>query len=64
MLDRVAEAIVTLPQFRSLAESTPEAPRSREIQGDIAARIRAGEYDTDEVLDKVAMNILRDMGAA
>lgn len=64
VLDRVAEAIVTLPQFRAMAESTPEAPKSREIQGDIAARIRAGEYDTDEVLDKVAMNILRDMGAA
>jgi hypothetical protein len=63
VLERVADAIVTLPQFRSLAPSAPE-PGSREVQGDVAARIRSGEYDTEEVLDKVAMNILRDMGAA
>lgn len=63
VLEKVADAIVTLPQFRSLAESAPETPRSREILGDVAARIRAGEYDTEDVLDKVAMNILRDLGA-
>ncbi|UCD38492.1 MAG: flagellar biosynthesis anti-sigma factor FlgM [Fidelibacterota bacterium] len=63
VLERVAEAISDLPQFQALAEGTP-APESRGIRGDIAARIRSGEYETEEVLDRVAMNILRDIGAA
>lgn len=61
VLERVAESIANLPQFRALAEGAPE---SREVQGDIAARIRRGEYDSEEVLERVAINILRDIGAS
>jgi hypothetical protein len=61
VLEKVAEAISDLPQFRALAEGTPE---SRELQGDIAARIRRGEYNSEDVLERVAINILRDIGAS
>lgn len=64
VLESVAEAISSLPQFRALSESAPETPRGRELMGDIAQRIRSGEYDSEDVLDRIAMNILRDIGAA
>ncbi len=64
VLESVAEAIGDLPQFRALTEGTPETPRTRELMGDIAQRIRSGQYESDEVLDRVAINILRDIGAA
>jgi len=64
VLESVAEAISNLPQFRALTESAPETPQTRELRGDIAQRIRSGQYESDEVLDRVAINILRDIGAA
>ena len=64
VLETVAEAISNLPQFRALTESAPETPRTRELRGDIAQRIRSGQYETDDVLDRVAINILRDIGTA
>jgi len=64
VLESVAEAISNLPQFRALSESAPETPQSRELTGAIAQRIRSGQYDSEEVLDRIAMNVLRDMGAA
>ncbi len=62
VLEGVAEAISNLPQFRTLTESAPETPQTRELMGDIAQRIRSGQYDSDEVIDRVAINILRDIG--
>ncbi|MBA7655337.1 hypothetical protein ES703_63241 [subsurface metagenome] len=64
VLESVAEAISNLPQFRALTESAPETSRTRGLRGDIAQRIRSGQYETDDVLDRVAINILRDIGAA
>ncbi|UCH61698.1 MAG: flagellar biosynthesis anti-sigma factor FlgM [Fidelibacterota bacterium] len=64
VLESVAEAISNLPQFQALTESAPETSRTRELRGDIAQRIRSGEYESDDVLDRVAINILRDIGAA
>ena len=64
VLDGVAEAISNLPQFQALTEGAPETPQTRELMGDIAQRIRSRQYDSDEVIDRVAINILRDIGVA
>ena len=64
VLESVAGAISNLPQFRALSESAPKTPQSRELLGAIAQRIRSGQYDSEEVLDRIAMNVLRDIGAA
>ena len=64
VLESVAEAIGNLPSFRALATSPAASPDSRGILGAIAQRARSGDYNSDDVLDKVAINILRDLGAA
>ena len=64
VLESVADAISNLPQFRSLATGALASADSRGVLGAIAQRIRSGQYNSDEVLDRVAMNILRDIGAA
>ena len=64
VLESVAEAIGNLPSFRALATSPAASPDSRGVLGAIAQRARSGDYNSDDVLDKVAINILRDLGAA
>jgi len=64
VLAKVAQAISDLPQFRALSGGAPAGPESRGLRGDLAQRIRSGMYNSDEVLDRIAMNVLRDIGAA
>ncbi len=63
VLESVAAAISNLPTFRSLA-SAPPTGDSREVLGAIAKRVRDGAYNSDEVLGRVATNILKDIGTA
>ncbi len=63
VLESVAGAISNLPAFRSFA-SAPASADSREVLGAIAKRVRDGEYNSDEVLGRVAVNILKDIGTA
>lgn len=58
----VAETIVNLPQFRALSEPSP-APRSERVDvAAIAERVNSGQFNTDQVLEQVAVNILNDIG--
>lgn len=61
--EQVAETISRLPQFRSLLEEPPDATSSSQLTGSIQDRIRAGQFQTEEVLQRVAVNILNEIGA-
>ena len=60
---QVAETISQLPQFRSLLEGPSDAPSSSQLTGSIQDRIRAVRFQTEEVLQQVAVNILNEIGA-
>ena len=60
---QVAETIGRLPQFQSLLEKPSGAPPSRRLTNSIQDRISTGQFQTDEVLQQVAVNILNEIGA-
>ncbi|MCH8326946.1 MAG: flagellar biosynthesis anti-sigma factor FlgM [Candidatus Marinimicrobia bacterium] len=62
--DFVAGAIARLPQFSALADG-PVVARSEE-RADleiISERVKSGEFNSAQVLEQVAANILSDIGA-
>ncbi len=61
--EQVAETITQLPQFRALLEEPSDAPSSSQLTDSIQDRIRTGQYQTEEVLQQVAVNILNEIGA-
>lgn len=61
--EQVAETISQLSQFRVLLEEPSDAPSRSQLTGSIQDRIRAGQYQTEEVLEQVAVNILNEIGA-
>ena len=60
---QMAETISQLPQFRGLLEGPSDAPSSSQLIGSVQDRIRSGQFQTEEVLQRVAVNILNEIGA-
>lgn len=61
--EQVADTISQLPQFQALLEESPDIPSRSQLTGSIQDRIRAGQFQTEEVLQRVAVNILNEIGA-
>ena len=59
----VAETISSLPPFRALQDEPQEIPREPVDLAAIELRVRSGQFDSDQVLEQVATNILNDIGA-
>ncbi len=59
----VAETISSLPHFRALQYEPQDIPREPIDLVAVETRVRSGQFESDQVLDQVATNILNDIGA-
>ncbi len=61
VFEQVADAIASLPPFAE-ADSIDASDRAAQIAA-LQQRVESGQYDSDRVIQQVASNILRDIGA-